>query len=271
MNMDFSQFIKADIIREMKTWPYFEAQPDTAAQKTMWQIFNKQYRYTSEWLEFLELGRSELGLCLFSTEKILCKPYADRSLATLAFCKQIYLKIEFVQQIAKTHEALWGTCEYFEAQCRLHQAGYYGEPISASKRESFQSISGNINTYEKALKTNDLLKLRDDCPEPAKALRQKIINGEVDWRLHLTSCLIDEAIKHSIDNDDCDLKFHCRQYLAALRHFERLTSKGKNAGLYQIVFLPSLGSQLRFTGKGLKKIKPSTPKRKRGRPPKGRL
>jgi hypothetical protein len=274
MVVDASYWSKADFIREMRCWPWYSVSPTTPSQKGLLRKLQNHYQALAKWLEFSVLGREELKPELFFTPLIQWKPYADISVATLAFMGQIHPRIEVAQQFGTSAENLWGRCEYFESQRLLRVLGYYdGKPETndqgkvKGKRQQFKENTSALNAYEYALTHRDSQNLIAEWPESEKDRVQQFIDGRVDSIEHLTEFLFYAAVRHA--DHDPDLRFHCHQYLRARKHFEGLTNKGENTGDYQAPYLRSLDGPVHTTGQSKKTPKPIEPKRPRGRPPKG--
>lgn len=276
---------KAKLIYNLRTYPILPIEPDEVEILEIVARERQHYTGLSRWLEFYELGRTELYQELFFTPLVGLKPFADRSLATKAFCQQLWTRSEWAQR-TESPEVLWMALEHSISQARLRKAWLTGTPYIndrgriKGKVELAQHSSASVAIFTKALNLGltvpeiftammeELLAVEEVTPnqleKQLKALSYK--GDDLDPMLYMHTYSIAEGVNLAAGDDD--MEHFCRQYLKAISHFNRIVKDSGNT--YEIIYLDGLYGGLRVAEKSKKMPKPQgLGKRGRGRPPKG--
>lgn len=233
----------------------------------MLQAHNSFSQILSLWLECKELGKQELLPELTSLpHKLEIEPFAALSIATLRFAEQIYSRIA-LGQLLQDPVRIWILCEYANCQQRLRASNVFGTADIDGKgrlkgKTAYHDFNmKRIEAFKLILRRGDLLAIE----EYSKVFCQL---DNQDPSYNLVGRLVSEAIKNAIDTDDDLLIPHIQQYLETWSSHLTLV---KESEAYQITYLVSPHEEPRLTEKNRRMAQPKgfTPKRPRGRPPKG--
>ena len=80
-----------------------------------------------------------------------------------------------------------------------------------------------IRDYRQALRKNDFKEIL--------TIEQLQSKGE-DWRKHITNLLLQDAIRHTFEYEDKDLKHHCLQFLNAWEHYNGTVGHSETNQVY---------------------------------------
>jgi hypothetical protein len=228
---------RLDFIRVLSTWP-----AEHVTHPLLSSVVRGHYKGLALWLLFREVKGSEkkkkLRSLLWTTPLLQLKPHADFCAAKREFANQIFPKSGLAQR-AGDEELLWLAMEY--STC-LQKDQLDWEHKTPWREFCTQSI----RTCRQALHKNDFGEIL--------TVEQLQSEGK-DWREHITSILLQDAIRLTFEYEDEDLKHHCLQFLNA---WERYVGTVGHQKTQQIYYQDSNGD-LRATCKGYRKGKKVTP------------
>lgn len=230
---------RIDFFRAMRSWPV-----EGVSDPLKISVIRGHYLGLTLWLFFRELRDSEkknrLRSLLWNTALIHLKPHVDVSIARREFIYQLFPKSVLAQRAAG-EELLWFITEYSTCLQKTY-------PSHLSKTKWQESTTDVIRTCRHALYKNDFDEI---C-----TIGELIQSGE-DWRKHILTLLLQDAIKLVHDESvqvDKDLQRQCLTFIGALEHYNSAVSNG----MHEIYFHGSDG-KLRHSSKGHKKGKVFSP------------
>lgn len=272
------QFTKADFINQLLTLPsQLEKVPGiqvVGIPRTdllhNWQFF---YQSLCWWLNYLVLEeheflpmlrgfkKHELLAILLSSERAFTRPDADLSLATLDYCRQLWLKSTEIQELCPSGwNLLWFMVECGGCRYRLRNSAVSGVPNLIegkllTKNYTLNATSKSIKTYRQILRKRSCVAVGSLAFSSLAFLKDDTGEQMLDYVLIM-------GIIIAIKTDDSDLAFDCEKFLDALKHRKKIASDL----LYQVArALPSGELDITDNGKRAKGFGNQNP---RGRPPK---
>lgn len=248
-----------EFILSLQFWPLLEIEPFEKGEKDLVKKLNVHYRGVSLWLQLYELKSEYLKHLILNSPAEAMKPHADRSLAMLKFCRQIYPKLERAQDFSSA-EHLWCTCEYSHCLAVMHNCGFTGKV----KTNSDGQIMGKSDWLDASNKLNKKYRrvLKDGLTPQEEQAKYPVSEGS------LFEVLVWEATILADKESDEELERSCKDILDAIAKYNQFLAASSE---FQMPYLRSFKDELRFTSKGKKNGRPEgfTSKRSRGRPPKG--
>jgi hypothetical protein len=208
-----------DAIELIASLPDVDILPDTPQQQEILDHAKHQYKLVSLWLRYFLIDQfddeksSSYKILHEDIDCLIAKPYAELSLATLEFCRNVF---PYLKSHVENAEQLWAILERSNAIAALCKSGYYGNPSTRTsgkilgKAELFKHNSETSKKYKNILSDGEF---------------RGLLIYEYEAREHILEILINEAIQLANQENDENLERYIKQFMASRKKFDRTVLK----------------------------------------------